>query len=426
MSTIRLTRLSSHPPRALLGRRIVQRHAFRLLVLEASTGTPLFKANQFHSSCVRRKNAELVKQETNVYLSSKQRDRKLGPRYPRGPTIEGLKIVVRALQEGPSRMHSKEIWDYIHENGLGLEYSIPGPRHQIVGLDKRGVQKDNYPEPTYPTHPVRSFRYMKVQLLKTLEAHNRIQKIHVLRDPITPAEKLVAEAKRDTSKRGKQTGIDSWVWELIPVPEGKVPFEERPGITVSSMDQLWRREMRRRQSVGTDIDIARPERASASTLSSDPHERSRLLLADSTYGDKLTAQWRAVTRKSLHTPLKSQPGAQTRPSWKDLDAKSERNNNRALFNHKSFEASSRSDTSQTVTEEGRSQPATPRVKPWLNPGEPENRQSPRGRDAYAVGLGDAGLRQFGFHYGLPKQKELLRAANAREWEHDQTAWISEA
>ena len=50
-------------------------------------------------------------------------------------------------------------------------------------------------------------------------------------------------------------------------------------------------------------------------------------------------------------------------------------------------------------------------KKYLNLNEPEYRQSPLGSGKRAIALKDPRRRQYGFHYGLPKQKELLRVAN---------------
>jgi hypothetical protein len=62
----------------------------------------------------------------------------------------------------------------------------------------------------------------------------------------------------------------------------------------------------------------------------------------------------------------------------------------------------------------------PAVKPhprkkYLNPNEPEYRQSPLEVNRLPVSLMDPRRRQFGFHYGHPKQKELLRAANSNDY-----------
>ncbi|KAG8838510.1 hypothetical protein FRC18_004142 [Serendipita sp. 400] len=254
------------------------------------------------------------------------------------------------------------------------------------------------PEPSHPTHPVRSYKYMKTELLGTLEANGRIRKVRVFRDPITPQEKMELEMqnKRIAAKNPKKTtkglgpngiskrGIEHWVWELIPVPEGKDAYEERPNLRVSSLDQLWRREIRRQGgAAGNDSKSVSSEGLQRETETSDPHKRSRAILSrsyspeekDRAYGDQIASQWRQVTRKNLHTPLRAKPDMPEKPQWKDF-------------------------------------------RP--NPIEPDDRQS-RKKSDFAIGLMDARLRQHGFHYGLPKQKELLKAANARG-DHDQKKW----
>jgi hypothetical protein len=67
-------------------------------------------------------------------------------------------------------------------------------------------------------------------------------------------------------------------------------------------------------------------------------------------------------------------------------------------------------------------------KKYLNLNEPEYRQSALGIHNVPIALLDPRRRQYGFHYGLPKQKKLLRAANTKHyqshrWEGMPRCWI---
>lgn len=152
--------------------------------------------------------------------------------------------------------------------------------------------------------------------------------------------------------------------------------------------------------------------------------------ADQEYANKLGAKWRDLTRHSRRVSMR--PVTSSHPvDWKDPEAK------RAKEQRRKEMETARSSSLRTPSNwtqggglvpvvEGQKPKDSPdsgkstNAKPWLNPNEPEYRQSRLGINDVPIGLKDPRRRQYGFNYGLPKQKELLRAANARDW--DQKEW----
>lgn len=274
--------------------------------------------------------------------------------------------------------------------------------------------------------------------------------------------------------------VGTWVWELIPPNEGITPVEQRSTIPMSRADTIWMHSLDAETLRGfenqpfgnqegpesTSIAKYQPNHEDGDKAgrrdSAQPTSRTTEL--EHNLAKNLVQKWQTPILKDEESSLKA--GVAPVTGWKtrtngegnkvvDWNI-SEQDKREKLIRRKHLLSmapkslhSSTADWSQKeegdseikVTTSGKEgdlfddghsieapvsakKVITPllqgRDKPHLNPTEPEYRQSRRGIDGIPISLQDPRRRQFGFHYGLPKQKELLRAANARGW--DQEEW----
>ncbi|KIM34052.1 hypothetical protein M408DRAFT_325580 [Serendipita vermifera MAFF 305830] len=448
-------------------------------------------ARQLHTSMPTASKKQLKDKPLKVKIAGqytlREKDplRAVPPRYVHGPTLPGLRVVVKALETSNTAVDTKEIWDIIQKNGLGAEYTFPTPpplkNPKLISL-----------EPTNPTHPVRSLRYLKTVLLATLEANGRVRKVHSLRPPSEEEETAALEQKqariqrRDDRKKangldpsGKiPIGVDSWQWELVPPREGTTPVEQRRSIPMSKADTIWMDSLdaeTRRQVGGESTGITRyqgganahgkeggRDASGARAKPQSPEVERRL-------AERLAQRWQIPILKDEASSARA--GVVPITDWKNVTSEkysskkvdwnlTDKEKQEKLLRRKDLlsaapsslytstaDWSQKDDNGPPVKEavpskegdlfgDGTSleSPAIPkkapiptqlrRGKPHLNPLEPEYRQSRRGINDIPIALEDPRRRQFGFHYGLPKQKELLRAANARDY--DQKEWTVES
>lgn len=155
------------------------------------------------------------------------------------------------------------------------------------------------------------------------------------------------------------------------------------------------------------------------------------LHADQDYATKLAAKWRYLTRHSRRKP--SRPVESSHPvDWKDPEMGQAKKKRRKEMEASRFSPQNLMEDAPvgglvpvakgTKPRKSLSDEKERRDKPWLNPNEPEYRQSRFGINDVPLALKDLRRRKYGFNYGLPKQKELLRAANARDPTWDQKEW----
>jgi hypothetical protein len=146
--------------------------------------------------------------------------------------------------------------------------------------------------------------------------------------------------------------------------------------------------------------------------------------ADQEYATKLAAKWRYLTRHSRRKP--SRPLESSHPvDWKDPEMERAKEKRRKEISASRFSPRNQDAPAGGLVPMARklqSDEKERRAKPWLNPNEPEYRQSRFGINDIPLALKDPRRRQYGFNYGLPKQKKLLRAANARDPTWDQKEW----
>lgn len=260
----------------------------------------------------------------------------------------------------------------------------------------------------------------------------------------------------------KQMQVDHWVWELVPAQLGELPLDERSSVSVEELTKIWldipksrdskeaneaqewgiklhRTSKAQKQEVGPGdtIDAKSWSVKGGHSDGSRPYGRHRRvdlsdeeLHMDQEYATKLAAKWRYLTRHSRRKP--SRPVESSHPvDWKDPEMEQAKKKRRKEIEASLFSRNIVEDApvgGLVPVAEGTKPRQLPsdekerRAKPWLNPNEPEYRQSRFGINDIPLALKDPRRRKYGFNYGLPKQKELLRAANARDPTWDQKEW----
>lgn len=376
---------------------------------------------------------EKIKARQKAYVESVG-ERTKAPRYLQGPTVIGLKIVVQAMQEMGEPMHGHDIFNYIHNNGLGKEFRIPPARPLPSNMGRGSLFKSQPPEPSHPEHPVRSHRYMKTVLLNELEVHGRVRKVHIETD-IDPANP--PDPNRTHIKGNK---IHEWRWELVAPNDGQIPWEEQENIEMRKADRLWLESMKRLQGnqdsaemFATSIGGSQTQEPGFAHTSKsgtangelfgweggeDLTKRTRKILgtdseqvADLRYGNRLAARWREITTRGPNFPRRGEAKGDSRSYWKDPDESQRREEHRMMFNTKPFMLN----YNPELFKDG--------ARPGFNKDEPAYRQSRQGKNDIPIALRDPRARLSGFNYGLPKQKRLLAAANARGY--DQPEWTDQ-
>jgi hypothetical protein len=244
----------------------------------------------------------------------------------------------------------------------------------------------------------------------------------------------------------------------VPAQPGELPLDERPSASVKELDKIWRDTLQSRDSeeaneaqewglksyrapkaqkrdVGPGDTILAQSWSIEGGNSDESGRRRRVdlpdeeLHADQEYATKLAAQWRYLTRHSRRKPPR--PVESSHPvDWKDSEMEWAKKKRRKEIEASRFPPRNLVNDAPAgglvPVAEGTKQRKLPseeeerRTKPWLNPNEPEYRQSRFGINDVPLALKDPRRRKYGFNYGLPKQKKLLRAANARDW--DQKEW----
>ncbi|PVG00722.1 hypothetical protein CPB86DRAFT_728711 [Serendipita vermifera] len=355
-----------------------------------------------------------------------------GPRYVQGPTLPGLRLVVQALKDGPPQMQTKDIWKSIHSRPLEEAYALPDPRQPNIVMLKNGEAKPVSPEPSYPNHPVRSIKYLKDVLLYTLKEAGRVRKVHVTRE-LTSGEMEEIQQQKMSGKKKKNgpqitdDWIHNWVWELVSPESGIIPIEQQKSIPTQKADLIWMRylDLTETQREAYGVDNILPQ------IKAQEHE---ITAQDSAYGSVLAVKWQDRTSKDRTSALRSNEQVRglgprsksAKVDWKDPGEKERKEMRRKERGHDWAPTSSTS-SSQTreiglpLLNSSKKVAGATKPKPYLNPDEPEYRQSRKGANDIPLALQDPRRRQYGFHYGLPKQKELLRAANTREY--DQEEWL---
>jgi len=237
--------------------------------------------------------------------------------------------------------------------------------------------------------------------------------------------------------------------------------EQRESIPMSAQDMLWVNHLdeeafkRFRSISGKDKD---PEFASvvdnrsetqsrmekditsagaddSPQVTAKPRPASQILPSEELLADKLATQWQKVIVKDEVSSFRT--GVAASNGWKMGDRDKMRGGmpvdwrDRKREEEKDMRRRYLLATAPTNAVSPAVRTKKPVIQPnprkvFLNPNEPEYRQSRLDRDAIPAALLDPRRRQYGFHYGLPKQKKLLRAANARSDDvnqnYDQQAW----
>ncbi|CAG8616308.1 15060_t:CDS:2 [Acaulospora colombiana] len=248
---------------------------------------------------------------------------------------------------------------------------------------KRG--SDQSPGPRYVQGPTLPALKLVVQALEdgppqmlTKEEMEEVQKLS-----------MSGKKKRKNGPKLVDDMIHDWTWELVPPGSDVTPIEQRESIPTQKGDLIWMKHLvlTEAQRVAYGVDKILQE---ANSRNIDVPAQDR------TYGSVLAVKWQDRTNKDRTSALRS-------------------NEQSTISSNQTREIGVPFLNSSKKVE------ATNKPKPYLNPDEPEYRQSRKGANDIPLSLQDPRRRQYGFHYGLPKQKELLRAANAREY--DQEEWI---
>jgi hypothetical protein len=229
--------------------------------------------------------------------------------------------------------------------------------------------------------------------------------------------------------------LHNWVWELVPSEEGTIPIEEQESLPTQKADCIWMSRLKLNEGQRDAYKVDRIlEGADLPKLRSTMPLDMEDLNEDKIYGNILAVKWQNRIRKDGTSVLRTNdqvrgeiPSSTSKKvDWKDPWEK-EKKEQRRKERGQDWTPIQSTSTKQTreigipLLNNSKTGTDSSRSKSYLNPNEPEYRQSRKGANDVPLGLQDPRRRQYGFHYGLPKQKELLRAANAREY--DQEEWL---
>lgn len=226
--------------------------------------------------------------------------------------------------------------------------------------------------------------------------------------------------------------------DSMPINEHEIPWETRISENSHEQDKERGLELHQRstarendKAIGSkswSIESSHTgdsKRLRSSSFQEELFASEEVRNADLVYGEKLEAKWKNLTKHSRRTIVRLKE-IKNPVDWKDPGVKAEKSKRRREQRAMKLPTTTQSglalisETDTSAPNTSSKDEAKPSSKPWLNPKEPEYRQSRRGANDVPIALRDPRRRMYGFNYGLPKQKELLRAANARDY--DQKEW----
>lgn len=225
--------------------------------------------------------------------------------------------------------------------------------------------------------------------------------------------------------------VDDWVWELVPPIEGTVPIEQRRSIPQKESDRIYFQRLQDNGSAILDPLSAGQERGI--DIRGSGEEYSEETIKAHFLGEELAEKWRENTRKDRQYALnhgarvrgKETPGDKIK--WTDEESKSmKRIEARKRIFHNEYakagvtiKAVGLHSGTQPMESTSESDKKSETYRRHLDSDFPEWRQ-PKQEAALPFSLRDPRRREVGYNYGLPKQKKLLKAANARDY--DQEPW----